>query len=125
MNDRFPPNNSYLEVDNFKSYPIEIDRIPFGYIETSSNNQKGFCSNHGLQSQWNKVKGFITYKEFINNGGKIINTNERDHLYAKSNINISKWKFLYQNINNDDEQKKRLEKNNIYIGSYFKIFYAC
>ena len=80
----FPPANSYLAVDELKSYPIEINRVPFGIIDYVNNKQKEFCSNHGVQQLWNKIKGMITYKEFINSGGKIINTNERDHLYATS-----------------------------------------
>ena len=28
-------------VEKSKSYPIEIDRIPFGYINTETNCQKG------------------------------------------------------------------------------------
>ena len=111
----FPPNNSFMKVEKISSYPIEIDRPPFGYIKYNTNKQKGFCSNHGGNGTFNKVKGFITYKEFINNKGKIINTEKRDHLYAKSNIPIKKWKFLYQNIDQNDKQKKILENNNIHI----------
>jgi hypothetical protein len=94
--------------------------VPFGIINYNDNQRKGFClnnkqsgfcSNHGVQQPWNKIKGMITHKEFINNGGKIINTNERDHLYATSNINIKKWKFMYQNIDkNEQPQKKDLNK---------------
>lgn len=115
VNGLFPPNKSFLAVDKLNSYPIEIDRVPFGYMTTDTNQQKGFCSNHGRKMEFNKIKGFITYKEFINNGGKIINTNERDHLYAKSSININNWKFLYQNVTQDNKQKVELEKNNINI----------
>merc|ERR1711935_485381 len=91
-NDIFPANGSYLAVDKLDSYPIEIDRVPFGYIKCIDKKQNGFCSNHGNLMEWNRVKGYITYKEFINNGGKIINTNKRDHLYAKSSINVNNWK---------------------------------
>ena len=73
VNGLFPPNKSFLAVDKLNSYPIEIDRVPFGYMTTDTNQQKGFCSNHGRKMEFNKIKGFITYKEFINNGGKIIN----------------------------------------------------
>ena len=117
VNNVFPPSKSFLVVDKLESYPIEIDRIPFGYIKTNNPGQRGFCSNHGASSNWNRIKGYITYKEFINNGGKIINTKERDHLYATSNINIKNWKFLYQNVKKDDGQKVELEKNNINIVS--------
>ena len=114
-NNIFPPNNSYLVVDKLQSYPIEIDRVPFGYISTMEQKQKGCCSNHGWKAPFNKIKGYITYKEFINNGGNIINTNKRDHLYAKSSININNWKFLYQNVSENNKQKLELEKNNINI----------
>lgn len=111
----FPPSKSYLVVDKLESYPIEIDRIPFGYINTNNNKQRGFCSNHGCHNNYNNIKGYITYKDFINNGGKIINTNERDHLYSISNIHINKWNFLYQNVEQDNKQKVKLEINNINI----------
>lgn len=112
---KFPPEKSYMTHDAIESYPIEIDRIPFGYITSDHNKQMGYCSNHGLKQEWNKIKGYITFKEFTNNGGKIINTNERDHLYAISNININKWKFLYQNVHENNRQIIELKKNNINI----------
>ena len=87
VNNIFPPNNSFLDYrtknpkkfkkgntiyydnpKNFKkentisydnaTYPIEIDRVPFGYITTNTNKQTGFCSNHGRTAQWNKIKGY-------------------------------------------------------------------
>ena len=115
---KFPPDNSYLEVDDMKSYPIEVDSVPFGYRDcmgSDANKQYGYCSNHGGLNHWNKVKGFILFNDFIKNNGKIINTNERDHLYANSNINIKEWKFLYQNTNDNDEQIKLLKESNIPI----------
>lgn len=115
VNSIFPPNNSFLVVDKLESYPIEIDRVPFGYNNTDSNKQSGFCSNHGCKKQFNRIKGFITYNDFISKGGKIINTQERDHLYAKSSIDINNWKFLYQNVKHDNKQKVELEKKNINI----------
>lgn len=103
---KYPPDNSYMIIDELESYPIEIDNVPFGYLNHRGPFQKGFCSNHGGRpcDIYNLIKGFITYKDFIKKGGKIINTGERDHLYALSNIDINQWVFLYQNnnkINND------------------------
>ena len=49
------------------------------------------------------------------NGGKINNTNERDHLYAKSSINVNNWKFLYQNVSENNKQKIALLKLLIFV----------
>ena len=43
-----------------------------------------------------KLKGFISLEDFKN--GIIINS-ARDHLYANSNIKITEWDFIYQNLN--------------------------
>ncbi len=122
INSIFPPENSWGQIrelphveDHKKSYPIETDRIPFGYLGQETNRQMGFCSNHGECNNYNNVKGYITYKEFKSNGGKIVNTKIRDHLYATSNMSINKWNFIYQNIDEDNKQKVALEKNNINI----------
>lgn len=131
VNQVYPPDNCFLTVDAQKSYPIEIDRVPFGYMDCQTNEQKGFCSNHGLHFFWNKIKGYITYKKFIQYEGKIINTEKRDHLYAKSNININDWTFIYQDIEENNMHKLLFKKNNINIISqkilskfnmFFKLF---
>jgi len=124
----FPPNNSFRVITDESCYPIEIDRIPFGYTRVDKVNQYGFCSNHDWNKNWNIVKGFITLKDFESHHGKIINTCKRDHLYARSNINIDRWYFMYQGVNEDDLQVKYLRSNNIcvieqrLIGKFFKLF---
>ena len=110
----FPPKNSYLEVCD--GYPIEIDRPPFGVLENwKTNATNGACSNHGLECSWNKVKGYITFTQFCNLDGTIIDSKERDHLYAISEIKLKNWVFMYQNINEDDSQIKQLIDNDIDI----------
>ncbi len=110
----FPPENSYLEISN--GYPIEIDRPPFGILNNwKTNATNGACSNHGIESPWNKVKGYILYKDFCNFGSKIINSRERDHLYASSSIQLKDWVFMYQNIDDNDSQIVKLIENDINI----------
>ena len=105
----FPPSNTtYYNAKNLKNaYPIEIDMVPFcSYVNdaiTSTNkwfndNQNGYCSNHDGLSQWNLVKGFISINQFMTRGGKIIDSFNRDHLYATSAIPTSEWTFIYQNL---------------------------
>lgn len=119
----FPPKDSYLELDN--GYSIEIDRQPFGFIPIKNNHQMGYCSNHGRESSWNKVKGFMTIDDFNKFGGKVISSNERDHLYAISKIELDNWIFLYQQVNIKNKQVKELFDNDIRIipqNIIFKFF---
>jgi hypothetical protein len=97
----YPKNNTYLSIAN--GYPIEHDEIPFCKSLNSFeiHNQYGHCSNHGIKSHWNSIKGLITHDDFLNNGGKIIDSKERDHLYASSNIELKNWLFMYQQNNKD------------------------
>lgn len=101
---------------NNKAFPIEIDRFPFdGFAGFETNNQNAYCSGHGLHNNWNKVKGFITLKDFTKEGGKIVNSEKRDHLYATSNIKLNKWIFLYQNVDDNNHQVKKLKESKIPI----------
>lgn len=110
----FPPENSYLEISN--GYPIEIDRQPFGIINNwNTNATNGACSNHGMECNWNKVKGYIRYEDFCDFGSKIINSHERDHLYANGSIELKNWIFMYQNIDEDNFQIVKLIENDINI----------
>lgn len=105
----FPPcNTTYYKISGYNSnlYPIEIDMVPFCSVVNNTlvegnkwhnDNQYGHCSNHDGNSIWNVIKGYITIDDFSKNG-KIINTNERDHLFAESSIKTDKWTFLYQNL---------------------------
>lgn len=113
---QFPPKVDFnVKVKNVNTYAIEIDRIPFGYLDIDTHKQKGFCSNHGCDSKWNIVKGFITFSDFVNKGGKMANSNIRDHLYATSDINIKDWIFLHQepkyseNYGERDKEKDKLQ----------------
>lgn len=113
--DIFPPINSFRNVVGEDSYPIEIDRVPFGYNRIDKVDQCGFCSNHDWYKEWNIVKGFITLKDFDALGGKIINSEKRDHLYAKSKIHLSKWYFLYQCTDESDQRILYLKKNGVNV----------
>ena len=62
------------------------------------------------------MKGFITLDSFDRLGGKIVNSNERDHLYAKSEISLNNWIFLTQNIDHKkNKQIINLSKNDICV----------
>ena len=105
----FPPSKTtYYSLtkkpDNL--YPVEIDMVPFCSIINNNivegnkwhkDNQNGHCSNHDGMSQWNIIKGYISNSDF-KKSGVLINTNKRDHLFAKSNIRTENWTFLYQNL---------------------------
>ena len=75
----FPPPDSYMIIADNESYPIEIDRVPFGFDHMDIIKQYGYCSNHGLFNSWNKVKGFISLDDFTKFNGKIIDSKKRDH----------------------------------------------
>jgi len=110
----FPPVNSFLKIA--EGYPIEIDRPPFGVLNNWNTNKcLGACSNHGHNSTFNQVKGFITYDEFMEKGGKIIDGKERDHLYAYNELKLSNWSFMFQQVNSNDKQVVELCKLGINI----------
>lgn len=106
----YPNEKTYWKLcpNNEKAYPIEIDSLPFALNpyqeEINYTLQQSYCSNHDGDQPWNRIKGFISFKDFKKYKGSIIISNTRDHLYAESNININKWIFLYQN--NTQEDKK-------------------
>jgi hypothetical protein len=124
----FPPINSFRVITDEDCYPIEIDRIPFGYARMDKVNQCGFCSNHDWNKNWNLVKGFITLKDFDLHHGKIINVAKRDHLYARSVIDIHHWYFIYQGVDDNDPQLEYLRSSNVctidqrLLSKFFKLF---
>ena len=95
------------------AYPIEVDMQPFCINLNSykcrkwpKDPQSGYCSNHDSLYSWNKLKGYITYDDFTEGQGSIINSKRRDHLYASSEIPLDKWTFVYQNIEECQEKSK-------------------
>jgi hypothetical protein len=95
INTSYPPNDSYFELAG--GYAIEIDRPPFDGAK-KGNRQRGYCSNHDDESPWNQIKGFISFDDFLRFGGKIVDSNKRDHLYATSDISIENWIFLHRDL---------------------------
>lgn len=102
----FPPSKTTYYDGLNEYYPIEIDSVPFCSVINNdliegnkwfNDNQNGHCSNHDGNAQWNIIKGYISIEDFKNDA-KIKNNGQRDHLFAKSNIDITKWVFLYQNL---------------------------
>jgi len=130
---RYPPPGSFWELQ--KGYPIELDRVPFGtdalpsdqaslinktwtpeeVTERLKNTKRclSHCSNHsgGPLHNFNTVKGFITSHIFKKQGGKILHSGLRDHLYADSNIHPRQWTFLYQGVDAENKQVKQLIEN--------------
>ena len=95
------------------AFPIEIDMQPFCANLKSYMNRKwprdaqhGYCSNHDSLYSWNKLKGYISYDDFKEAGGKVIDSKRRDHLYGCSDIPLEKWMFVYQNIEGGLEKSK-------------------
>jgi hypothetical protein len=119
-NNRYPYISTYTKIKKSKdSYCIEIDNLPFV-------GPKGHCSSHD-DWIWNRIKGYLSLKDFINKNGQIHVSNIRDHFNAKSNIKTKEWKFLVNydypkyNKNNKPQRKNMnkilniLKKNNIPI----------
>jgi hypothetical protein len=105
----FPPSNTtyYPIKGHEKVYPVEVDQMPFsssnklkageGGNKWFNDNQEGHCSNHDGAAQWNLVKGYIAMSDFKKRG-VVIDTQARDHLYAKSEISTKEWVFVYQDL---------------------------
>lgn len=110
----FPPILSFNSKTDIYSYGIEVDRVPFGYEKFDRVEQHGYCSNHGLGLPFNLLKGYISLEDFVSNGGKISYDSVcRHEINAKSNIDISKWHFLYQKIGENNEHVKEMVKRGI------------
>ena len=101
----FPPLKSFKEVmkSSENNYPIEIDTIPFcstidayKLSKWPSDCQNGYCSNHDGLLQWNTIKGYISIDDYKEKKGKICDSKQRDHLFAKSELKIKDWQFVYQ-----------------------------
>jgi len=117
LEDFFPPSNTtYVKTTNLQNlYPIETDLPPFCSVGENgeicekkswyNDNQHGYCSNHDGMAAWNIVKGYIAISNFKKNG-VVVNSDQRDHLYAKSQIPIKEWIFIYQNLEKAHNLKK-------------------
>lgn len=88
----------------FPAYPIEFDIYPFKT-----------CSTHSSKEIYGNVKGFISKTSFKNNGGRVHirydkddNIMAREHLFAESSIDISKWVFTYK-LNSNDSLKNQIK----------------
>ena len=104
----FPPKDSYHQFDEEQltlkyeltdrlktflkllvygnqPYAIENGMLPFND-----------CIDHGTKSHsWNEIKGVITIDNFQQYKGSVISSGIRDHLYAISDIKISRWLFIF------------------------------
>ena len=108
----YSPSSVEKQSENIKNgpYPIEQDRFPFsahGHYPKGkpivSRLSLGFCSNHNIGLIWAKLKGYIDAETFHEKGGVIVDSEARDHLYAKSKIKITDWDFVYNNLAFKDE----------------------
>lgn len=117
ISDKYPFANSYSDVkehtcyykkkqevlvsdvkDSDLYYPIETGKLPFAdyYWKDSEEIHGSNCINHDKHHNWNMLKGVISLQDLKKNGGKIVSTNHRDHLYAESNIDTDKWVFIHK-----------------------------
>ena len=86
-NSIFPPDFSMQSLSlssNGKSFAIEIDRPPFLN-----------CFEHGKVWPWFYCGGLMSLNDFKKHNGYIRLSNNREHFYAESNIQISDWYFIY------------------------------
>lgn len=74
-------------------YAIDTDVVPFNG-----------CSSHYLRGgvdrtfAWSYCAGYIPLSLFQERGGKLIKTDEREHYYAKSEIPVEEWIFVWDPI---------------------------
>lgn len=110
MSNIFPPNK-----EGKKTYPIEIDTIPFSSIINNEiiwfkdSNQNGYCLNHDGNTQCKLIEGYISMDNFTKSG-KVIRNKDKNHLDANSNINTKNWFFVYQNIEKCFNLKNKTRK---------------
>lgn len=111
INDTLCPNAAKLARCG---YPIEHDQFPFAYysvrprmknIKNIDFQNVGHCSGHGIGATWGRLKGYIPLGRFKSEGGLIVDSKMRDHLYAQSNIKFKNWTFLYDNLDKEFEKK--------------------
>ena len=94
--------NVFLELLDCgnQPYAIENGMLPFDD-----------CIDHGGKNHpWNKIKGVIPLDSFKNSQGFVISSGIRDHLYAISDINISRWLFVFDE---ESVEKRKHELDNI------------
>ena len=94
--------NNFLEllVYGNQPYAIENGMLPFDD-----------CIDHGTKSHsWNEIKGIITVDSFKQHKGSVISSGIRDHLYAISDIKISRWLFIFDE---DKVDKRKHELDSI------------
>ncbi|NRB16676.1 MAG: hypothetical protein HRU33_03615 [Rhodobacteraceae bacterium] len=84
----FPPKSSMASMslsEDGVTFAIDSDIIPFNT-----------CFNHGNRWPWYYCGGCITVSDFRRLGGKIVRPGDRDHFYARSNLKVDDWCFVYQ-----------------------------
>ena len=79
-------------------YAIEMGKVPFAdyYWKDSDEIHGSNCINHDDCHNWNMLKGIISLDDFKKFNGTIVSTNHRDHLYARSDIQINNWTFIHK-----------------------------
>lgn len=127
-NGSFPPQSSTWYKSSL--FAIEIDTVPFtsgiGISPRVPNTmlwRDHHCSNHGGTYIWNRIKGYITLESFKSLGGVIHSIDSRDHLFAKSDIQIDNWLFVLSNtISYDKPIINFLLDNNIRVIDQSMLF---
>lgn len=114
----FPPKLSYHQLDAnqlIKKYEI-TDNLKFflkllEYGDQPYAIENGVvpfddCINHSNKKPWNTIKGVIVIDEFKKYKGRVVSSGIRDHLYAISDIEISKWLFIFDETKVNDRKKE-------------------
>tara|TARA_Y100000034_G_scaffold123758_1_gene171025 strand:- start:683 stop:1714 length:1032 start_codon:yes stop_codon:yes gene_type:complete len=94
--------NAFLKLLEYGDQPYAIENgiLPFDD-----------CMNHGTKSHsWNNIKGIIPVGSFKQDKGSVISSGIRDHLYAISDIKISRWLFIFDE---DKVDKRKHELDSI------------
>ncbi len=94
----FPPHGSMWPMsvsENGYSYAIETDLMPFNTC----------FARHEKVHPWYYCGGYIAYKDFKRLGGQVYQSGDREHCYARSDIQLENWCFVYQR---QTERKKGL-----------------
>lgn len=73
-------------------YPCEYQEIEGGYAIEHDQFPFVDCATHDQVLLYGQIKGYIPLSNFK---GKIINSGQRDHLYAQSEILTKDWIFSY------------------------------
>lgn len=110
----FPPPDTRYEIGEQTSgklrrlnrYAVDQDRFPFQY-----------CADHILDRQegcpWSAIAAFIPVGHFVKYRGQLYIPNDRDHLYAHSNIPLTAWTHIIWEEDKYTEYQQQLKSRSV------------